>query len=190
MVGAGAHGCWLGRYEKPCVEYFASLIRPGMTAFDVGAHAGYYTLLLSRGVGPTGRVFAFEANRNNAANLKRHLELNAITNVEVIEAAVSDRTGTQFFSGGGYVGHLSNKGEAVATVRLDDYPRPDLVKMDIEGAETAALRGATAILGEGKTVWFVAVHAGAPYTECPALLTSNGYAIDWITREELCAQPR
>ena len=58
VSGSFIHGCWLGWYEKPCVEFVASLIRPGMVAFDVGANVGYYTLLLARGVGPKGRVIA------------------------------------------------------------------------------------------------------------------------------------
>jgi hypothetical protein len=84
VSGLFVHGCWLGWYEQ-CVELVATLIRPGMIAFDVGANVGFYTLLLSRGVGPKGRVIAFE------------LSLNKIDNVEIVEAAVSDREGTAYF---------------------------------------------------------------------------------------------
>jgi len=99
VSGSFIHGCWLGWYEKSCVQFVASLIRPGMVAFDVGANVGYYTLLLARGVGPNGRVIAFEPDPVNVAHLKEHMRLNKISNVEIVEAAVSDREGTVFFRG-------------------------------------------------------------------------------------------
>jgi FkbM family methyltransferase len=110
-------------------------------------------LLLARGVGPKGRVIAFEPNPANVAHLKKHLSLNRIENVEIVEAAVSDREGTAF-SGEGAAGKLSQTRAAIQTVQLDNYPRPDLIKMDIEGGETAALRGSAKILAERHAVWF------------------------------------
>ncbi len=188
ISGSFIHGCWLGWYEKPCVEFVASLIRPGMVAFDVGANVGYYTLLLARGVGPKGRVIAFEPNPTNVAFLKEHLRLNKINNVEIVTAAVSDREGSAFFSGDGATGRLSQTGTRIQTVQLDNFPRPDFIKMDIEGGETAALRGSAQILTERNAVWFVALH-GTAYTETPALLTSQNYALEWVTRGEICARP-
>jgi FkbM family methyltransferase len=188
IAGAFLHSCWLGFYEKQFAKYVAGLVRPNMIAFDVGANVGYYTLLLARRVGPGGRVIAFEPNPVNIACLKRHLRLNKITNVEIVEAAVSDCSGTSYFSGDWAEGKLAQTGSLVKTVRLDDYPRPDLVKMDIEGGETAALRGAENILDERHAIWFISVHDGPSYTECPALLTSKNYSLDWIGHGEACAR--
>src|SRR5688572_27975846 len=59
IVGSSIHGCWLGTYElekQPVIERF---VRPGMTVFDIGANAGFYTLAFSRLVGEEGRVWAF-----------------------------------------------------------------------------------------------------------------------------------
>jgi predicted methyltransferase len=56
VVGAGNHSCWLGTYERVIAKSIAARVKPGMTVFDVGAHAGYYTLMLSRLVGHQGRV--------------------------------------------------------------------------------------------------------------------------------------
>lgn len=105
-----------------------------------------------------------------------------------MEAAVSDSSGAAFFSGEGAVGRLSKAGIKVKTVRLDDYPRPDLVKMDIEGGETAALRGSANILADRHAVWFIAIHDGPAYTETPALLASQNYALEWVTHGEACAR--
>ena len=187
ISGSFIHGCWLGWYEKPCVEFVASLIRPGMVAFDVGADVGYYTLLLARGVGPKGRVIAFEPNPFNLTYLKEHLRLNKIGNVEIVEAAVSDREGVAFFSGEGAMGKLSQTGAPTKIVQLDNYPRPDFIKMDIEGEETAALHGSANILAERHAVWFIAVH-GPAYIEIPALLASQNYTVKWVTQGEIYAR--
>ena len=48
VVGSGTHGCWLGTYELRKLELFAGTIQEGMTVFDIGAHAGYYSLIASR----------------------------------------------------------------------------------------------------------------------------------------------
>jgi FkbM family methyltransferase len=161
-VGSAAHGCWIGNYERRHATVLNSVAKPGMTVFDVGANVGYFTLLFSRAVGPQGHVYAFEPNPDNLARLHSHLALNACTNVTVIAAAASDRDGEAGFDGDGCEGHLSNTGVlAVRTIRLDDFPTPDLIKMDIEGGEALAVPGAQRILSERRTIWFLALH----YTE-------------------------
>src|SRR5262245_13721080 len=104
IVGAGQHGCWLGSYESFCVNRIAEMVRPCMSVFDIGAQAGYYTLMFSRRVGPKRKVFAFEGNHINAANLRRHLDMNRITNTELVEGAVSNCVGVGHFHGQGYIG--------------------------------------------------------------------------------------
>lgn len=188
VMDAGIHQCWIGSYEMRQVLSVRAAVKPGMTVFDVGAHAGYYTLMFSRAVGPTGKVFAFEASPENAARLRHHLSINGLTNVEVVEAAVTDRTGTARFTSDGYVGKLSDTGREVRTVCLDDYPLPDLIKMDIEGAETMALSGASKLLS-GRPKLFVAVHEGPSLVECPALLERAGYSLNWVTNTEMWAIP-
>lgn len=60
LVGAATHGCWLGSYELAKQLAFARWLAPGRVVYDLGAHAGFYTLLAARPVGPAGRVHAFE----------------------------------------------------------------------------------------------------------------------------------
>lgn len=76
IVGAGTHGCWLGSYEYGKRRLFERLVRPGQVVWDVGANAGFYTLLASRLVGSTGSVVAIEPLPRNLSYLRRHLELN------------------------------------------------------------------------------------------------------------------
>src|ERR1035441_6724268 len=72
------------QYEPETKALLGSLIRPGMTVFDIGAHVGHYTLLAARIVGPTGRVYAFEPEPENFALLKRNVELNGYKNVTCV----------------------------------------------------------------------------------------------------------
>src|SRR5689334_1113570 len=61
-AGAHTHGCWLGSYELSKQQLFARTLKPGGVLYDIGANAGFYTLLGSRLLGPEGRVYAFEPN--------------------------------------------------------------------------------------------------------------------------------
>lgn len=91
IVGSSTHGCWLGTYESDKQVVLSRFLKPGMTVFDVGANAGFYTLAFSRLVGDRGQVWAFEPYAINVGNLIRHIELNDLNNVNLVQAAVADR---------------------------------------------------------------------------------------------------
>jgi predicted methyltransferase len=80
-VGSCSHGCWLGRYEYKKRIIFENTVRQGNTVLDIGAYVGFYTVLASILVGPTGKVHAFEPLPRNLEYIKEHLRLNNITNV-------------------------------------------------------------------------------------------------------------
>ncbi len=154
----------LARFEPFTVNALRAAIEPGDTVFDVGANIGFFATLLSRLVGPAGRVFAFEPEPENLAMLRANLARNACENVKVEALAVGARPGTATFSldettgSTGYLGGEATAGElAVGTgkVRLIEIPvetidglttrlgiAPALIKMDIEGGEFQALEGA------------------------------------------------
>src|SRR5574341_673203 len=90
IVGASVHGCWLGSYEYDKQKRFVREIKKGDVVYDIGAHVGFYTLLASELVGPSGQVIAFEPLPRNLGYLHRHLALNSCKNVTVIEAAVGN----------------------------------------------------------------------------------------------------
>lgn len=79
IIGSSTHGCWLGTYETHKQDAVRRLARPGMTIFDVGANAGFYTMAFSRLVGAKGRVYAFEPFAENVANLLKHVAINRKT---------------------------------------------------------------------------------------------------------------
>jgi len=150
IVGASDHGCWLGSYEYEKQNIFIKTVEKGYVVYDIGAHVGFYTLLSSVLVGAKGRVIAFEPVQFNLEYLKRHVEINNCTNVEVLPYAVSDISGFDRFSlsSSSSTGHLCENGEIeVQTVTVDEIicskgiPRPDVIKIDVEGAEYRVLRG-------------------------------------------------
>lgn len=142
-----------GHYEIATMEYCKKTLKPGMTFVDVGANVGLFTIMAARAVGPTGKVYAFEPDAGNAALIKKNVDQNGLSNVTIIQKAVSDTTGslTLFQSGfntGDHRTYHVSKGRKqvqVDCIALDDYfpvgTRIDILKMDIEGYEATALRG-------------------------------------------------
>lgn len=187
IAGSSTHGCWLGSYERAQQRILAQRIKPGDVVFDVGAHVGFHTLLASVLVGDTGRVMAFEPVPANLRYLREHLRLNAVGNVEVIEAAVSDRAGCLRLAPGpaSSMWHREADGalevEAVCLdelVRSGRLPPPRVLKMDIEGGEIMALRGAADVLRRCRPVLLLSTHGAIAHRECCELLLATGYRLE------------
>jgi len=152
--------------EKPDREFVSSFLKPGMTALDVGAHHGLYTTLMSKLVGPTGRVIAFEPSQRERLGLERHLRLNGCRNVRVEPHAIGSSVGqAEFFvvdgdqSGANSLRMpvldgrtISTHSVSVPVTTIDQYlmdhdiEHVDFIKMDIEGAELEAFNGAEGLL--------------------------------------------
>jgi len=185
VSGASNHGCWLGTYELPKQLAMLRHIRPGMVCYDVGANVGFYTLFFSHLVGIGGRVLAFEPFPRNVALLRRHIELNHCANVTVFDAAVADREGTTLFeeAPSASMGRVSDHGSlAVECRRLDKvisegFPPPDLIKIDVEGAEGAVLAGAVEMLQKYAPIIFLATHGPEQHQDCVAILKQHGYSV-------------
>jgi FkbM family methyltransferase len=144
--------------EPALYEFLRTAIRDGDRILDVGAFLGVYAILQARLAGPGGRVIAFEPTPRSAALARRHLEYNAVTDrVELLAVAVSDRPGRAelFEYAEPYVNSLVSAPDAAAAsskrdvevVTIDDVCRrfdfvPALIRMDVQGAEIHALRGA------------------------------------------------
>ena len=186
IVGSSDHGCWLGSYEAAKQRALVALAREGSVFYDIGANVGFYTLLGSALVGPAGRVIAFEPVARNLEYLRRHLEINRITNVTVIDSAVSDESGDRSFMAGASnaTGRLSPTGDTVVPVETLDaliargiIPDPDIIKMDIEGGELNALSGAKRMLERVKPTILVATHSESIHQACIEFLTGLGYRL-------------
>ncbi len=141
------------------------LIRPGDVCFDVGAFDGALAQVMSRVTGPRGTVCAFEANPGMLAKLTNNCCANVLNNVHLTHAAVWHTTGEwvtmaippEVPAAAEITGTVSadTRELAIPTLALDDYTTryglvPNVVKMDIEGAEYHALRGFRKTLSQHK----------------------------------------
>ncbi len=132
---------------------------------DLGAHIGYYTLMMAKLVGQNGKVFAFEPEPRNLKLLYKNIEVNSYRNIEVVPKAVSDINGecTLFVGQESFGANKIFKPKKTdtqefeeiktRTIRLDDYfeelgflKKISFIKMDIEGSEVRALQGMKNIL--------------------------------------------
>lgn len=137
-------------------------LRPGMTVVDVGAHHGFHTLLASKLVGSSGRVFAFEPSQRERKALRINLALNACRNVEIQNCALGATDGDALLHVAKWQSGCNSLrppvvSEATSPTRvkvkaLDSWMREskvatvDFIKLDVEGGELEVLRGAERML--------------------------------------------
>lgn len=163
-----------GQFEPRETQFVKHTVKPGWVCIDVGACFGWFTVLLSRLVGPRGRVHAFEPVPDTAEMLKRNIRLNNADNVGVTCAALDETPGSRdlFVPDIGVSGSFalheydrSFRQFAVPTTTLDDYvdrhniARVDFIKADIEGAEWAMLKGAARTLERFRPAMLIEVQA-------------------------------
>jgi len=185
LPGSHTHGCWLGTYEKQTQALLQEHLGAGGVLFDIGANVGFFTLLGARLAESTGRVVAFEPLERNLAFLRRHVELNGFTNVQVVAAAVAAAPGEGFIDSarGPAMGGLGIAGVPVRLVSLDDMasrgeiPVPTLLKIDVEGAEEGVLLGARALLQATHPTVLLSGHGWQCTQACTRLLEQLGYRI-------------
>jgi FkbM family methyltransferase len=179
------------------------LLTPGDTFIDGGANIGEVTLIAAHAVGAGGSVYSFEPIASVAARLRRNVSLNGFAQVTVIEDALSDRNGTQqifiarqrFQDGSIHEGlgtlyaSDTRKDDAgsVRLLRLDEFAKTNRlsalsgIKLDVEGAELPALRGAQETLATLRPWIVVEVNeetcraAGYSHAAILQFLSSLGY---------------
>lgn len=148
-----------GTHEPHETKVFLEWLRSGMTVVDIGAHVGWYALQAARRVGPSGRVVAFEPEPRNRERLLRNLADNAVANVDVVPMAAADRQGRMALAldsanaGAHWLRQDGADGSASVTVELTTIdawcagrPLPDVLKIDVEGAELLVWRGMRQLL--------------------------------------------
>lgn len=203
-VGFNIYMC--GYYEPHTVALVKSILKPGMTFFDIGGHFGQYTLVGSHCVGERGRVHTFEPGPVQFSYLKRNVELNAHGNVVLNNIALGEKEGTLGFvidTGGNLGGsHIATTGEGatieVQVTTLDSYCRAsgvdciDAMKIDVEGAELLLLKGASNVLSAfpPKYIFYEAIDVlsrkfGYAVDEVHNLLAAAGYGIFVSEKGEL-----
>jgi FkbM family methyltransferase len=184
-----------GAVEPELQARLPQLIRRGSVVWDVGAHVGFFALALARVVGPDGHVVAFEADGVNVEALRAAAGRNGLDNVDVRPVAVWSAPGTVEFqarsdSDGGHGAVVeAGRGAKVPATSLDAEARahrkPDLVKIDVEGAEEQVLIGARQLLADHRPVVICEVHVSGRGTEgllprIEALFEDAGYSVEQL----------
>ena len=205
-----AHGYW----EMWLTEAIEAAMRAGMTVIDMGANLGYFTMLMAKGVGPTGNVHAFEPNPAMATLLAESAARNGFAdrvvihgdplwNVDGLKVALKVPTGEPKNA------HLVEASEheaglVLATRRFDGYPNlldADLVKIDVEGAEEAIWQGMEGLFAQGRPLTIFLEYNPGRYEDPMGFLDtivdqgfalaelSVSYGIRTVTREQILAGP-
>jgi FkbM family methyltransferase len=156
---------YTGEHEWHVLDFLLRTAKANQTVFDVGANLGAYTIPLALKAGPGGRVCAFEASKVNYEILLSNIRLNRLTNVTPVYGAVAATTGTleapeaaeRKHNLGNYsLADESPRRVMIPSLSLDDFALQhgirsiDLLKVDVEGAEVLAMRGARRLFREGR----------------------------------------
>ena len=197
---------YAGWFEPAEVAFVRGHLKPGDVVLDLGANAGLPTLLASKAVGQSGHVYAFEPGERALKLLRHDIAVNSLTNVTVIDAAVSNQSGLASFGVANDTALSSladisrtdqqiTNWETVKTIRIDDAVTAHgiravtFVKMDVEGAEKLALEGASQLLSQGPplTILFEAFEQntkafGYLVGELLDLLRRHGFALHGFDR--------
>lgn len=187
-----------GTYEPEVWKLLLPTIRPGDIIADVGAHVGLYAVAMGARTGASGKVLAVEADPGNLPHLRAHLKLNEVDGiVQVVPKALSDHEGravwhSQDVQSGLLPGANAGQGVSVEMTTLDRLVgkgRLDLMLVDIEGFEEAALRGGVRLLADPSRrprLIVVEVHpyawpaSGGSSESLLSLLRSVGYEVSWL----------
>jgi FkbM family methyltransferase len=187
-------------YEPEVTAWLSDAARPGMVAYDVGAHVGIHALYLGKLLGRAGLVLAFEPWPENFRRLRRNIAYNPALAARVvpIHKAVGLREGTARFTEGSTDGthHLAGLDEAsameVPVTTLDSVwdesgRSPDLIVIDVEGAELEVLEGAQRLLAKCRPKLAMEHHGPQRCEQLAQWLTNRGFRIKTIGQRHLVA---
>ncbi|HQS99325.1 MAG: hypothetical protein B7Y26_00025 [Hydrogenophilales bacterium 16-64-46] len=164
-----SHGCLNDDWEPDETAFFISRLHAGDTVLDIGANIGWFSLVAARHIGPTGTIHAFEPRPVTYSMLAQTVAQNGLRAfVHLWEYALSDETSELMINwgantdnpGGSFVtkgapGQAGLESARVRAVRLDELlpdVAPDVIKIDVEGAEPLVFAGAVNALSRRKPV--------------------------------------
>lgn len=198
---------YLETHDSGVTTLLCRCIKPGFTLIDVGAHIGYFTLLISRLVGQSGKVFALEPLPINARRLEEHLLRNNCHNTEVLQVALAEYDAKEEFLEFGFatIGRFSSAesfvrdrpcGRMTVECRsLDSLLKehridlPDFVKIDVEGAELRVLKGMENLLKASNPKLLIEMHNEKTAEDYFKFLENKGYSAYYLNGKTLKKTP-
>lgn len=176
---------YCGLYDYDEMNFVLRYLRPEDSFLDVGANVGVYTLLAASKI-TSGSIYSIEALPKNYERLKENIELNQFEKIKTYQLAVSDREGTIELSLNdcdstpsilekNSVNKLIVKTDTLDNI-LPNVKNLNLAKMDVEGAELLALKGANSLLQDPVPVWILEI-IGTSAIELVDFLNSYGYRL-------------
>ena len=180
---------WTGTYEPHVQRAIVDSLAPGATFWDVGAHTGFFTMIAARHTGPTGHVVALEPASITRRRLEAGIALNGFRNVTVLPFALTATAGEAVLYRHGATSMWTlvpergeEPGESVETrtlAQLGDLGEPpDLIKLDVEGAELEVLSTAAAFLHERRPPLIVEFTDPAMVSQARTML--RGYRFEQL----------
>lgn len=174
---------WWGIYETWVQKRTCEVLIDGGRVWDVGACFGYHTLLMCKLCQPEN-VLAIEPDPDNRMRLIKNLRRNGFETARIVSAAAGAATGTGFLRkhssdpGQSVVERSGKIGVEIITLDhlLDMYEPPDLIKVDVEGAEAEMFEGAARLLQDVRPVWILEAH-GRQGERAVQSLRNHGYRV-------------
>lgn len=186
-------------HEPNATDLYRNYVKDGMFVVDIGSNIGYYALLAATLVGSKGKVLAIEPAPHNYDLLTINVNRNNIHNIDTVQCAVSNADGVSEF----YITEASNTHSLVLPVtgnvvsstqvqvrKLDtllkglNYPKIDLIRMDIEGGEIVAIGGMQNSLKQYKPIIMAELHCDAAGTPSIVQLLKSlktfGYNAEYV----------
>ncbi len=181
-----------GEFSQEEAELFAQIVKPGHVVVEVGANIGAHTVALAQQAGLTGLVLAFEPQRIVFQTLCANMALNSIPNVHCLQNAVGAAPGLIKIplldygkpnNFGGLALGSWQTGEQVTVVTIDSFnlQQCNFIKMDVEGMEEDALRGAAQTIQRHKPVLYVENDKAEKSESLIRYIDSIGYNMYWHT---------
>lgn len=188
---------WRGGYEPEAEQVMQRYFKPGAVFYDVGGGVGFYTLVAAR-LG--AKVFTIEPDPKNFADIQRHAEMNHLGDkMNLTPLAAYSYTGTLLLEpskrGQGHDhGHVQDVFGTdpslcieVGCTTLDDFarknPRPDLVKIDVEGCEADVFEGSEWLMKETRAAMLCEVHTHDLGVRIEEIVRRRNYDLQWLHNE-------
>ena len=201
------------RRSTPEEEFLTSLDLKGRTVYDIGGYIGLLTMVFAKAAGPTGQVIVFEPNEGNCSKIQEHIRLNQVHNVKLLRLGIGDtKKENQIFifrrKDGGATGSMDeniqsqiiregnfkqlqiNVDTLDGAIATHGLPKPDFIKIDIEGMEYKALLGMSKTINNYSPQLYIEIHGADELSKrenirrIAELLQSWGYSIWHIETQQ------